>query len=352
MKADILQSRGELEALSAFVKQYAESHPESVRLNIRYAADLARQGRYEDALSLMRRVLEITPDDSAAVNYAGALAQQLKNTEQAKEYFQKALNIDPKNDNARWSLGRLALMEEQYITAERLFDEISTQDSFISAQIQVANARYHLKGLRRALDTLELLEPRTRAEYIDIAIARHNLLLRDYKYEEALGYINEVLLHLPENLDLLYSRALVAAELKRTDIAEADFRAILAQEPNNADTLNALGYTLADQTDRYIEAKELIAKALTFKPDASHILDSMGWVLYRLNDYVGAIDFLQQAYSSNQEVEIAAHLGEVLWVSGDKVKASEVWKQAHDKDAENPVLKATLERFNIELPIK
>jgi len=311
MKADILQSQGNTEERSAFLEEYARSHPESVRINTNYAADLARQERYQEAYAAMQRVVELDPSNSAALYYTGALAGQLEETEQAKRYFRQALNVDPKNDDARWSLGRLAAVEKKYVTAEKYFNAITAKESFVDAQIQVANARYHLSGLESALKVLDLLEPLTQGEYVNIALARHNLFLRDYKYEEALGFINEVLLSLPNDLDLLYARALVAAELKKTDIAEADFRAILDQQPDNADTLNALGYTLADQTQRYEEARVLIAKALEFRPDAAHILDSMGWVLYRQEDYEQSIEFLQKAYDAAKEVEIAAHLGEV-----------------------------------------
>ena len=93
----------------------------------------------------------------------------------------------------------------------------------------------------------------------------------------------------------------------------------------------------------------MIARALEFRPEASHILDSMGWVLYRLQDYSGAIEFLQKAYDKNKEVEIAAHLGEVLWVSDEQEQAKLIWQEALNKDAENPVLKATLENFGVTL---
>ena len=353
MKSDILQSRGNTEERSQFLEEYAASHPESVNMNINYAADLARQERYQDAYVVMQQVIELDPKNSGALNYIAALAGQLEDTEQAEKYFRQSLNADPKNDTARWSLGRLAYTNEKYISAEKYFNGITEQDRLIEAQIQVANSRYHTQGLKKALSTLELLEPQTEGEYVGIALARHNLLVRDFKFEEALGHINEVLLNLPNDLDLLYSRAIVAAELKKVDIAEADFRAILKLEPDNADTLNALGYTLADQTERYEEARDLIAKALEIKPDAAYILDSMGWVLYRLNDYPKALEHLQKAYDLTDEVEIASHLGEVLWVSGEQQKALEVWQKALNAEPSSPVLKDTLQRFDVSLsPIK
>ena len=114
-----------------------------------------------------------------------------------------------------------------------------------------------------------------------------------------------------------------------------------------------MGYTLADQTERYEEARDLIAKALEIKPDAAYILDSMGWVLYRLNDYPKALEHLQKAYDLTDEVEIASHLGEVLWVSGEQQKALEVWQKALNAEPSSPVLKDTLQRFDVSLsPIK
>ena len=350
MKAQILGLTGKNKEQADFVAQYAQAHPESVLMNINYATNLARLSQYQRAFDLMQAVLSKQPKDnvdSRVLRLNAAIAQQLGNTDLAKRYYNQALAQDQNDDDARWSLARIALIDEKYITAERLFNDVRAQESFVRAQIQVANARYHTKGLDSALDTLELLEPTTQADYIDVALARHRLLLRDYRYEEAFGYINEVLLYLPDNLEIIYARALVAAELRKLEISEADFRTIIAQQPQNADALNALGYTLADQTERYEEARVLIAKALEIRPDAVHILDSMGWVLYRLSDYPGAIEFLEKAYVDGKEVEIGAHLGEVYWESGEQEKAKEIWLESFQKDSASPVLVDTLSKYGV-----
>jgi len=119
MKADILQSRGNTEERSAFLAEYATNHPDSVRMNTNYAADLARQERYQEAYIVMQGVVERDPKNSPALNYIAALAGQLEETEQAKKYLKQALDADPKNDDARWSLGRLAAVEEKYTVAEK-----------------------------------------------------------------------------------------------------------------------------------------------------------------------------------------------------------------------------------------
>ena len=122
-------------------------------------------------------------------------------------------------------------------------------------------------------------------------------------------------------------------------------RALLAENPNNAHALNALGYTLADATDRVQEAYDLISRALSMRPDDPFILDSMGWVQYRLGNNTDAIGYLERALSIRSDAEIAAHLGEVLWVMGETDRAREVWTKAKQEHPDNHVLNETIERF-------
>jgi len=205
-------------------------------------------------------------------------------------------------------------MHEKYATAERLFDEIQDETLYIRAQIQVANMRNETQGVRLAVNTLRALQPRTEADYLRVAITRHYLLMSAYEYDEAFGYVNETLVYLPNNLELLYARALVAAELGKVDI------------------------------DRYEEAKEFIVKALALRPNDAHILDSMGWVSYRLNDFETAIEYLQKAYDASPEAEVAAHLGEVLWESGDIEKANAIFRKSFAEESDNPILNKVIER--------
>jgi Tfp pilus assembly protein PilF len=277
------------------------------------------------------------------------LDEQLDNDIKSKHHLSKALSVDPNNDAVRWSLARLAVMEQKYLTAERLFDEIKDPAMYVRAQIQVANMQSETQGIERAVSTLRGLKPRTEADYLEVAITRHYLLMGAREYDEAFGYINETLVYLPDNLELLYARALVAAELAKIDLAEQDLRLIIAQQPEHANALNALGYTLADQTDRYEEAKDLIVKALSLRPNDAHILDSMGWVSYRLKDFEGAIEFLQKAYEASPEAEVAAHLGEVLWESGEQEKARAVLLKSYSKYNDNAALNKVLKRYGIDL---
>jgi len=130
---------------------------------------------------------------------------------------------------------------------------------------------------------------------------------------------------------------------------EQDLRIIIAKDPEHSIALNALGYTLADKTERLDEAYELISKALNLDPDNPAILDSMGWVLYRMGNLQRSLGYLQKAYTKFPDPEVAAHLGEVLWMLGNQQKALQVWQQAYEKEPEHPILTKTLERLSIEL---
>jgi tetratricopeptide (TPR) repeat protein len=149
-----------------------------------------------------------------------------------------------------------------------------------------------------------------------------------------------------DNEELLYSRSLTAEKMGRIDMMEQDLKRILQRDPNNARALNALGYTLADRTDRYQEAYGYIERAFKQRPDDIAILDSMGWVLYRLGRLDEAQEYLRRAAAQIRDGEIAAHLGEVLWAAGKRDEARQIWEEALKFAPDHEVLQQTIQRFN------
>ncbi len=167
--------------------------------------------------------------------------------------------------------------------------------------------------------------------------------------DEALQLLNDAVKALPEDIPLRYARALLAVNLGQLVLAESDFRRIISVEPHNAAAINALGYTLADLTDRYEEAEKLILQAYKLQPKDASIIDSMGWVSYRLGRLEEADGYLREAWKALRNAEIAAHLGEVLWARGQKDEARSLWKLGLQMEADNEILIETLRRFG-ELP--
>jgi Flp pilus assembly protein TadD len=166
--------------------------------------------------------------------------------------------------------------------------------------------------------------------------------------DEAFHILGGALDALPEDVPLRYARALLAVSLGQLDLAESDFRQIISVQPDNAAAINALGYTLADLTDRYDEAEQLILQAYELQPEDASIIDSMGWVSYRLGRLKMAEKYLREAWKSLRNAEIAAHLGEVLWASGQRDEARSLWKLGTQMEGDNEILMETMQRFGVQ----
>ncbi|MBI3171606.1 MAG: tetratricopeptide repeat protein [Hydrocarboniphaga effusa] len=217
---------------------------------------------------------------------------------------------------------------------------------------QVIDAAVHRAVLLGKLDRLE--ESRSllagmREQLPGLAtrfyLAEGEILLDQGRGGEALAMYLRALNESPNNTDLLYGRSLVHERMAKTELAETDLRAILAADPDDARAMNALGYMLTVHTQRLDEARKLIARALELSPGDAAVIDSMGWVEFRLGKVQEARTLLEEAFNKAKDPEIAAHLGEVLWTLGDKERARAIWDAARVKDPEHPVLKETVERL-------
>ena len=165
-------------------------------------------------------------------------------------------------------------------------------------------------------------------------------------YKEAFELYGEALQTSPDNADLLYAHSLAAERLGKLEIAERDMRSILESDPDDVRTLNALGYTLADRTNRYEEALVYINRAYAQQPDDPAIIDSLGWVHYRLGNLDEARRHLQRAWDITRDSEIGAHLGEVMWAQGDHEAARAIWETSRQSSPDNPMLLEVINRYN------
>ena len=180
---------------------------------------------------------------------------------------------------------------------------------------------------------------------VRIILVRVEILTKQNSYDQALVLLNSALEEHPGQSELLYSRALVAERLDRLDILEADLGVLLEKDPEDVNALNALGYTLVDKTTRLQEARKYLERAIRLKPNDPVIVDSYGWLQYKLGNYSEALEYLNRAFNENPDPEIAAHLGEVLWVSGRTHEAKSVWKKAISADPKSEYLLKVKDQF-------
>ena len=172
-----------------------------------------------------------------------------------------------------------------------------------------------------------------------------SVLMDEGKTDQAATVLNNAVGAFPNNIQLLFLRSLLSQEVNDLVLMEQDLRKIILLNPTDSTAYNSLGYTLADRTDRYEEAYELIQKAIELSPDEPSIIDSLGWVQYRLGMYEEARKNLDRAYMLFPDAEVAAHLGEVMWVMGDRAEATRIWRNALEKQPDSEPLLNTMERL-------
>ncbi|MGV6815797.1 MAG: tetratricopeptide repeat protein [Thiotrichales bacterium] len=348
LKNRILLSSGKVDESLASMAALIKQHPEDASIYHNYARMLVQAKRYAEALKAYDEVIKLEPDNLDLVYSKALIELELKHYDAATESLSKLTSSPHHREEAYYYLGRIAEDQGNYADAVDWYGRIQGGEYFFDAQTRIAAslaasgefeaARTYLQSLKSQIDDAELL--------VRLSLAEGQLLSDHGDYQAAYDYYDKVLGDYPNNSDLLYARAMMAEKIGHIDWLERDLKAILANEPDNATALNALGYTLADRTTRYEEALDYIQRALAIRPDDAAILDSMGWVKYKMGDLDEALRYLRKAYAQLEDAEIAFHLGEVEWQMGRRDKAEAVVKRALKFSPNDDRLLQLLERFH------
>lgn len=344
-RAQSMIALGESEAALKYLAQQTSLHPNNKRLGITYARYLIQYGKLQAAQQQFERLVQIFPEDGDLVLSLALLSWENKLEDQAIQYFQQLLAMNYRTDEANLYLARIAESAKRTAEAEAYYAKVSSGPSYASARIQLALMYADLDRIDDALTTLDAAastEPRNQLKY---QLAKSEVLARVERNHEAIAIMDSALASNPDETSLLYSRAMLKEKVGDFDAMEADLRRVLELQPNNSAALNALGYTFANRNQRLDEAWELIERAYQINPTDPAIIDSMGWIKYRMGQPQVALDFLRQAYSAFKDQEIAAHLGEVLWVLGEKEEATRIWRQALQDHPDSKVLRDVMQRF-------
>lgn len=343
--ANILSRLNKHNKVIEHLENVVENDPDNNTVRLYLARKYIDLKMFAKAQAHFQIILENKPDHTDSLYALGLLGLQLKKLDEAESYFLRLLEIKQRENEARYYLGQISETRNNLDDALRWYKLVEEGNHYLEAHIRIANiiakrgdilgAREHLQNI--AADNAEM--------ELRIYLAEGEILRQAKMYQEAVQLYSDALEQLPDNIDLLYARGLTAEKLDNVHQTILDLSRIVELDPYNVQALNALGYTLIDQTKRIKEGFEYVQRAYERNPDDAAIIDSMGWAHYRMGNHQEALKFLRAAFDKLKDAEIAAHLGEVLWVTGDHAAAQKIWQDALRQTPEHKTLLNVIERF-------
>ena len=346
LKAEILQRLQQGDKAIAILKKPASKETASDDLLFAYAKLLGENDRTAQARTIFEQLNIKQPENEEILFALGLLALEEKDGVLAKHYFNQLITLGDPGKQAAYFMGLAEEINKDTEKALIWFASVPADSHrFQAAQTRYINLLADNNQLDKARLHLKLLRKEHPKRAIQYYLFEASFLREQGQNQASFDLYSEALTKHSGNMELLYGRAMVAEPLNRLSVLEQDLNTILAEDPNNAQALNALGYTLADRTNRYQEALALITKAIKLKPNDPFYLDSLGWVHYRLGNLDEAVRNLKQAVVIQADPEFLAHLGEVLWQQGKHSEAKRVWQQGLHHAPENKLLLNTMRRF-------
>lgn len=345
MSSSLLAKRSATEA-STELKKFIDANPKALEARLAYARSLYAEKKYTEATAEFRAMERISPDNPNVLFPLGLLALDAHDYPSAETYLKKLLDTDVRDrDQVYLYLGQAASEQKKYAQARQWWQQVGRGEQYMTAQSRIADSFAKEGKMDQARAYLRDVPATSNQQRVQLVLAEAQILREANMNKEAFDLLEKNLDKLPNNPDLLYESAMTAEKLDKRDIQETQLKKLIQLKPDYAHAYNALGYSLADRNERLGEARDLIEKALKIAPDDAAIIDSMGWVLYRLGDLKRAVELLQRAYDVRPDPEIAAHLGEVLWQSNRKAEAQRVWRDARAKAPDDEALISTMKRF-------
>lgn len=345
LKAQVLR-RTAPDTVVAFYRDFLAAHPEAIETRLQLGRELATDKHLAEARTEFREVEKRSPKDPQAPYAVGLLSLQLEEYAEAQTAFTRALKLGYKEPAAIYlGMGQASEGLKRYDEAIGWYQRVDSND-WVRAQLKIATLISHEQGLEAGRAYLHKMEVKSPADRIQVVQVEAQLLRDAKQWQATYDLLTAAVKANPESYELLYDRAMSAERVGKIDVLEGDLRKVIAMKPDYAHAYNALGYTLAERTDRLAEARDLIEKALTLSPDDPFILDSLGWVHYRMGNMGESLRLLHQAYGTRPDPEIAAHLGEALWKSGQPDEARKVWKAALSENPNHETLLSVMAKYH------
>ena len=366
-------------AAEAIVTGYLQAKPEDINVRLLYVRSLAGSQRYAEATQQLEQMTQRDPNRAAPWLTLGALQLEMHRPVEAtaalKNYVRlieagapvatdpaQAQPVGEDSDEAAapgsasqaltqaWLLLAQAAEEQRdYAGAEGWLARIDNPQRALEVQLRRASMLARQGKLDEARQSIRRVPEQTQADGRAKLLAEAQLLRDQKAWSEAEQVLGDANKQFADDVDLLYEQAMMAEKTNNLEQMERLLRRVIELKPDHHHAYNALGYSLAERKVRLPEARTLIKKALELSPGEPFITDSLGWVEYRLGNSEEALRLLRGAYQSRPDPEIAAHLGEVLWATGQVEEARKIWREGRSRDSANDVLKETLARLRVEL---
>lgn len=344
--AQLIQQRESPAKAAEYLAGAVEKNPKAKDLRLYYARALVNAKRLPEAREQYEKLIAEVPGNADLVVTAGLIALQLDDYPGAEAHLTRALDLNYKDPEAiKFYLGQSFEEQKRLDEAMNWYREVSGGEQYIAAHSRYAGLLAKQDKLAQAREHLQQLKTIDDEQKVQVVQAEAQLLREAKSYQEALDVLKKALDGKPDHVELLYDYAMVAERLEQIAVLETSLRRIIELKPDHAQAYNALGYTLADRNLRLPDAKQLLEKALKLSPDDAFILDSMGWLYYRMGNLKEGVGYLERAFAQRQDPEIAAHLGELLWKTGRKSEAEKIWDDALKEHADNDVLLETVKRL-------
>lgn len=345
LRARLLQSLNRGDEALPLLKKSVSQYPDDKRLGLTYARTLVEQNRMAEAKVQFASLVEQYPEDDELRFSLALVCLEGKSWDEAEGYLQELIERDSHVDSAHLNLGRIAEERNDREGALAEYALVGPGNEYLPAQLRQADILIsHGRG-GEASKKLALARDAQPDYAIQLYLIEAETLAANNQSDRAWNTLQQALKQYPDDLNLLYSRAMLAEKRNDLEQMERDLRTIIQREPDNAMALNALGYTLSDRTTRYAEAKALIQQAYDLSPDDPAVLDSLGWVNFRLGNLDEAERLLRQALERFPDQEVAAHLGEVLWANGKQREAKKIWGTFLKENPDSPILRKTILRL-------
>ncbi|MGI4858929.1 MAG: tetratricopeptide repeat protein [Janthinobacterium lividum] len=340
----------------AIVADYTAQHPNERNPRFLLAQLYLADNQLDPARQQFEAMRKMNPKDPAPLLALGLIAMQNKQERDAEKYFVAYADVaDQQPDAQRVDAGpaylylaQMAADRKELATADHWLGKVDRgSNQYVAAQIARAQLQTSQKQYDQASATLAAVQPRNAREAVGLGRAEAAVLMQAGRYPQAEQKLGALLELVPDNPDVLYDYAMAAERNGHYDLMENELRRLIVIDPNNAQAYNALGYSLADRNQHLDEADKLVQKALALSPGDAYIMDSAGWVKYRMGDKDAAVDLLRRAYQAQPNAEIGAHLGTVLWSQGKQDEARQALHAAQQLDPTDETLIHTLDQLKL-----